>query len=230
MNEAPKTMKDLFMSFCLSGEYMHSNRLALHNPYRMGGKVVATDAYSLIFVDEADCDFEFVNNFEDKAPDFRKILPEPNVSIPIQIELSDFDKYFTEDTYEWVGEDVLCDVCDGGREVEWEFNCDKGSWKEYFDCPNCDGTGYSEHRRKQKTGGKALGNYAVKILNRYYQIDLVYRLAQAKVLLKSDIELIYDGSGTTGRLLLFKVGKAQILMAPMYDGGEHDRDGIWELI
>lgn len=56
------------------------------------------------------------------------------------------------DEMDWVGEDIECEECGGTGQVHWDYRC----WTRAFDCPVCDGTGYSSQSKQVATGKKVV--------------------------------------------------------------------------
>ncbi len=64
------------------------------------------------------------------------------------------------DEMEERGYDIVCKECDGTGTVEWDYK----HWSKSFDCPVCDGTGYSEISHVEATGRKVIDpEAAIKI-------------------------------------------------------------------
>lgn len=207
---------DVFPLFCTSDKL----RPAMQKPFVQNGIVYATDAFTVIFIDEKDCDFEFINEFNDKAPDVEKIVPIPNMSKILNIKQSDFDRFKTEDELEYTGEDVACETCNGDGEVEWEFE----HWEKTFDCPKCDGTGFKEEKKQRKTGNKTFGVCRVKLGDAYFDMKKFYKLIQVQKVFGTEIELIF--SEKPNGIHSFKVGKAIVLLMPCPLENDDDCDGV----
>lgn len=187
-------------------------RPAMQSAFKQNGKVYATDAYTAICIDEEHFDFEIVNEFQDKAPNMGKIYPEENTGRILNVSISDFEKFMTEDEVKYLGEDISCDTCDGEGEVEWEFE----HWTQEFDCPRCHGTGLSYKAQEVKTGNKTLGNYKVRIGDAYFDIRKFFKLIRVQQILGGEIEIIHVPEKPTGPHV-FKVGICKIIIMPTAD-------------
>ncbi len=207
---------DVFSMF-VSKDYL---RPAMCKPFVQNGKVYATDATMVIFIDEKDCDFEVKNEYQEKAPNVEAIVPIPNTSKIIYVQQSDFDKFKTEDELEYTGEEINCETCNGEGVVEWEFE----HYTKDFDCPKCDGTGYKEEKQQRKTGNKIFGVCRVKVGETYFDMKRFYKLIQVQKVIGGDIELIYSEKPNT--IHSFKIGKCTILIMPCPIDDENDCDGV----
>lgn len=207
---------DVFSLFCSDDEL----RPAMMKPFLQNGKVYATDPWTVIFANQNDIDFDYTNEYLEKAPNVEKVIPMPNTSKILNVKIEDFEKYKTEDEYEDTGEDIECKTCDGTGEVEWEFEM----WTKDFDCPKCDGTGYSEEKKQRKTGNKTFGVYRVKMGEIYFDMKKFYRLLQVQNLLGCEIELIHSSSPTS--IHCFNVGICTVCLMPCPLDRDDDCEGV----
>lgn len=195
------------------------HRPVMHKPFEINGKVYATDARTLIRTDKANVDFEIDN--EHTPPNCEAIIPEVNTSLILNITKEMFEPLKTEDEYEFEGEDIECETCDGSGEVEWEFE----HYTRDFECPVCDGSGYLEEKRGEKTGRKTFGNCAVKLKGAYFNINIFYKLIKVRDVLGGEIELISYSKPTSG--FFFKIGVCEILLMPIINNNDDsDWDGV----
>lgn len=215
-NNANTMLGDVFSLFCSTDK----NRPAMNSPFIKNSVVYATDAATVIFIDENDCDFKFINEYQDKAPNVEAIIPIPNTSKILNIKQSDFDKFKTEDELEYTGEDIHCETCQGDGVVEWEFD----HYTKDFDCPKCDGTGFKEEKQQRKTGEKTFGVCRVKFNDTYFDMKKFYKLILVQKVFGGDIELIF--SEKPNSIHSFKIGKATVLLMPCPLDNEDDCDGV----
>ena len=193
-------------------------RPEMHKPFEINGKVYATDAHTLIRTDKANIDFEIDN--EHTPPNCEAVIPEVNTSLILNITKEMFEPLKTEDEYEFEGEEVDCETCEGSGEVEWEFKTHASN----FECPVCEGSGYSEQKRGEKTGRKIFGNCAVKLKGAYFNINIFYTLIKVRDILGGEIELISYSKPTSG--FFFKIGVCEILLMPVFSADDSDWDGV----
>lgn len=195
--------ENIIKSFLRNDNY----RPILNKPFEINGKIYATDSYCLIRVDKDKCDF--ILEPHDTPPNCESVVPSENINILIDVAKNDFEQYKTEDETSEIGDDIECDTCNGFGEVEWEFE----HYTRDFDCPVCEGSGYSAESRTVKTGNKTYDNYFVKVRNTYLDIHKFDKLLQVKELLNEPIYLIHESE--PNKPVLFRVGIFEILIMPM---------------
>lgn len=193
-------------------------RPAMHKPFEINDKVYATDAYTLIRTDKANIDFVLDNDHA--PPNCEGVMPESNLNEVLTIEKEMFEPFKTADEYEFAGEDIECETCEGSGEVEWEFE----HHTRNFDCPVCEGSGWSEKKRGRKTGGKTFGKSVVKVRDAYFYVSRFYKLVKVRDILGGDICLVAYKNKTSG--VLFKVGNCEILLMPVLVESSNDYDAV----
>jgi hypothetical protein len=198
----PKSLQEVFKLFCGKDGL----RPAMQEPFERNDKVYATDAFILIRCDKSHCDFEITNQYP--TPKVESVFSEPNMSVPLKINAAMFDKYFTADEFELIGEDVKCKACDGHGEVEWEYE----SYTKDDDCPVCDGSGIEDEQKPIKTGRKTIGDYFVSINETHFDMKLFYRIIQAQSFLGGEIVLTHQSAPNKANI--FKVGYCDIVLMP----------------
>lgn len=187
-------------------------RLGITLPFEINNKIYATDAYTLIRVDKDKCDVVIDNPYN--PPDCEAVIPAQNMSLKLDLSEVDFEKYLTEDEFIVVGDDVICNECDGDGSVEWEYK----SWVLEEDCPKCKGVGVTDTAQNIKTGKKIFGNQVVQILGTYLDIHRFYRLVEVQRIIGGDIYLI----GFSQSKLLFLVGECEILIIANLDNNDKE--------
>lgn len=210
---------DVFRLFCSTDSF----RKDMLKPFSKNGKVYATDAYTVIFTDEVNCNFEYEKELE-KCPNVDAIIPIPNKRINVDLSKYDFEPYKTADEFEFIGEDIQCSACFGEGVVEWEFE----QWTKEFECPKCYGSGFEKEKRKRKTGKKTFGNALVKFNDCYFNMKNFYRILQAQNVINQPINFIYSNGDKNG-LHVFEIGYCRIMIMPqaIYDNNPvSDFDGI----
>ena len=123
-----------------------------NNPYRRDGYVYATDGRKLIRIKEN----AVRGNYE--TTDTMK-LDFPSNNCNYIITDKDIEKALSNIPHEEevieVGNNVKCPECDGEGTVTWKYT-DK-DWNDHEleeDCPVCEGSGYIEKAREERTGRK----------------------------------------------------------------------------
>jgi len=178
-------------------------------PFELNGKIYSTDGYTLLRCDKKDCGFEVVNP-EIEIPNCEAVIPTPNIEIPLKIDENIFEQYKTEIVYEFTGQDIKCETCNGYGEVEWEFQ----HYTKDFDCPKCDGLGLEQQKKKKPTDKKTFDNETfVKINEKYFNVKYFYRLIMIQKLIGGDIFLISNMENY--KPALFKVGFCEYLIMPL---------------
>ena len=184
----------------------------LQNPFEQNGKFYATDRYVLIRCDSID--FEFKNEYV--APTVEPLIPKPNRRELIDFRQVDFEKYKTIDELSKVGEDVICSDCNGDGEVEWEY---EGYTRE-FECPVCDGSGYSSECKYLPTGVKIVGNATIKLYDALLDIKYFYKLKELQELTGCDVYLVNYTFPT--KAILFSCGEFEVIIMPLTYNGDND--------
>nr|OQX98383.1 MAG: hypothetical protein B6I27_02645 [Erwiniaceae bacterium 4572_131] len=90
-----------------------------------------------------------------------------NIQLPLNIKINVAELEKQINTIPLVNEysdiDIKgnCNECDGDSTVRWEYK----DYREYFDCPKCNGQGRIEEKHRRKTGKK------IKNKNHLFKID-----------------------------------------------------------
>ncbi len=178
----------------------------LQEPIIKDDKVYATNRNILVAIDKNNCDFISINESISFNPD--QLFKESNINETLNIDSLMFEKYKTEDEFKYVGKDVECSECKGKGMVEWKY----GRWEREFECPNCDGSGFSERVKKRKTGIKTIGNYYVKIKDCFFKMEHFYKIIQVRDLIGGKIRLIYITNPSSQAI--FNVGICKFVIMP----------------
>lgn len=185
---------------------VNESRQVLHKPFEFKDKVYASDKYTLVRIDKKNCDFVLDNEHPPIKCD--NIVPSENMNVVLNIDKSTFEKYKTEDEFEYIGENIDCSTCEENGTVEWKFE----RWKKEFDCPMCDGSGYSQERRSRKTGNKTFGFKLVNMMGVYFDVNKFYKLIKVHELIGCEIVLISKSNPQSA--VLFRIGNCEILLMP----------------
>ena len=141
-------------------------------------EVCATDGHSLLIVNQECLNGEYPSR-ELTMP---KLMDKNCTTIITQdalnVALSECPQVDEEIS---IGEYKKCKECDGSGEVEWEYFDNKGSYHQRdFECPCCDGSGYSHKPITKKTGKKVPDEKA------YVQVDtMIIKVAQMSKMLRA---------------------------------------------
>lgn len=141
--------KDLFDLFV---DIDNDIQTIYNNPYRRDGYVYATDGRKLIRIKENVVRGNYETNDKMKLD-----IPTDNCDYIItdkDIEKVLFNIPHEEEVIK-VGNNVKCPECDGEGTVTWKYT--DRDWNDYEldeDCPVCEGSGYIEKVRKERTGRK----------------------------------------------------------------------------
>lgn len=198
-NNANTLLSDVFLSFV-----SQNDKTNLAEPFKSGNTIFATDAHSLIYTSAENYDGFFVEN--DKTPNCSKLLVEPNCNYKIPI--TDLSEFKTVDEFVEIGENKKCKICSGYGEVEWSFD----QYTKVYDCPACEGSGYSSKKKIVPTGNKKFGIAYVKIKDVPFLIFEINRLFETAKKLDEDITLINMPEKLGG--FTFRLGNIYILVMP----------------
>lgn len=196
-----------------------SMRPVMLNPFIVGDKTYATDAYTLVRCDNDKIDFEFEN--KEKPLDVEAAIPQINTSEIINVDDIDWKSLMNKDETIGDGNDVECGNCNG------EGTCGdnilyKGKFYDFeYECPVCDGSGYEEEETLIPTGNKTFGSSdMVRFKDVYFYATKFYKLKKVKDLIGGDVELISYNSNNKG--VMFRIGIVEILIMPcMCNSNEH---------
>lgn len=182
--------KDLFDLFVDRDNYIQP---IYNNPYRMDGYVYATNSRKLIRVKENLVSVDY--GVTDKMK-----LDIPTDNCDYIITDKDIEKVLSNIPYEEevieVGNNVKCPECDGEGTVTWKYT-DK-DWYDHEldeDCPVCEGSGYIEKVRKERTGRKIpVLSTIIKVGRNNLTADFLQTLLDAmKIIGISEVHLVAQG-------------------------------------
>jgi hypothetical protein len=213
------TLEEVFRLFCGNDAL----RPVLLNPFVVGDKTYATDAYTMVCCDNDKIDFEFTNR--ETPLNVSNVIPENNTSEIIDIDSVDWNLLLLENETIGDGSDVECGNCKG------EGTCDDSVYyknKLYnfeYDCPVCEGSGYEEEENQIPTGNKTFKlNDKVKLKDVTFFASKFYKLKKVKDLMNCDVELIQYN--TTHKGITFKIGFLDVLIMPTMNADDRDDTGI----
>ena len=189
----------------------NSERLELTCPFIRDGYVFATDASILIRVKK-----EFTKNkYSDGKINANNAFI--NTDSEITMTLNELKNTLLEvpkvEEVETIGEDIICDECDGDGFVEWEYK----HWEKDFECPICDGSGYLHESREVKTGNYVPDKYhKIKIADRYIAVKYATIIIEALELLKvKQIKVKYQANQPLEQLIINIDENIDILVMPV---------------
>lgn len=131
-------LQDVFSMFCGTDEM----RPFMLNPFVVGNKTYATDAYALVRCDNDKINFEFENN--EKPPNVESAIPEPNTSEIIDIDSVDWRSLMNKDEMIGDGQEVECGNCGGEGVCDGMLRYESNIYRYEYECPVCDGCGYEQ--------------------------------------------------------------------------------------
>ena len=167
-----------------------SLRDVLKAPFEQNGYVVASDGYCLIRIEKS------VINGSYNHQDYPKIAGEgseklfPSTNHGCRMSIDDFreaikDAPQIEET-KVVRDAVKCEECEGEGSVVWVYEASARDYEEEYDCPVCNGCGYSKEI-KEKTGRMiADPEAATMIQDRYFLVRNIERMIRTMELLEAD--------------------------------------------
>lgn len=135
----------LFEMFC-GKDPIHTREVFLQ-PFKQFGHYIATDYHSAIILP---CDKTQIDFIEQEKPNVFSILSKTKC-LETTISVSKLEQALVPEMIDeeiTTGKYVTCDECGERGLVGWEY---KSHTKE-FECPECDGSGYSEEPKTHKTG------------------------------------------------------------------------------
>lgn len=151
-DETPNAFDKMLMLF-VSKNFL---RPELQLPMKYGEYIYATNNYTIARIKSDMTNVRYTPLTEQehkKLPvenSFKNITPNCNFRISI-VMLEDAIACIPQrDEEVEVEHDKKCDECNGTGEVEWQYE----TYTKYFNCPVCYGTGFSEEKRRVKTGKK----------------------------------------------------------------------------
>ncbi|WP_333661549.1 hypothetical protein [Chishuiella changwenlii] len=197
------TLHEVFYQF-VGDDQLRPN---MHAPFEVEGVVYATNAYSVIYTEKKNCDFDYNQN---SIPQIKNVLPsQTNTNQLIDLKLSEFEEYLTEIETSFKEESIECNECNGYGEVEWDYK----HYSKEFECPACDGFGTVDKSKEVPTGGKIHQEVVIEIKGHAFLLNRIIPLIKTADLLKKDIYLVYSPSEPY-QSLVFKIDFLTIVVMP----------------
>lgn len=201
--EFKNTLHEVFYQFVGNDEL----RPNMHAPFEVDGVIYATNAYSIIYTEKNNCDFDYNEN---SIPHIKQVIPfQTNSNQLIDLKLSEFEKYLTEIETSIKQESGECSECNGSGEVEWEYKY----YSKEFECPKCEGFGTIDKSSEMPIGGKIYQEVTIEIKGHAFLLSRIIPLIKTADLLKKDIHLVYHPSEPY-RALVFKIDFLTIVVMP----------------
>lgn len=186
-------------------------RPVFNTPFAQGEYVYASDGHILIRVMR--CATNGSYNHSDK-PGCSILFIETREELPITIQqleklISGVEK--VEET-KTVGEDIECKECEGFGVVEWEYE----EWTKDFDCPACDGSGYSSESKKVPTGRMIPDPYAViKLGCKTFMAEYIHTIAKTLEFLGiNEIKMRYNSVSPHEQVVFNFSKEIDVLLMP----------------
>lgn len=187
-------------------------REMLQNPFIQDGYVYASNGHIMIRVkDDSLLDNPMYG--EQSKPQSSHLFDgmEDAGTITISDILELKNKVELIDELELDGENVKCDECDGWGEVEWEYD----RWTKDFDCPACDGTGYSDKEIYNPTGRKITDpEGGIFIVDRHFKVKLVNALLETMEFFNVDVAKIQRKQSQSSQMLFHLNDNVTVLLMP----------------
>jgi len=159
-------------------------RKNLHQPFQQGDHVFASDGHTLIRVPASRVPVQYA--IQDKPSNIAANHFRPaDIATPVTLkELTErIDEVPKIPEMEDIGECLPCSECDGDGQVVWEYR----HWEKEFDCPECDGTGYSDEATFKETGKTVPDmNHTITLHGFKFKAEYIIRLSLTMLLLKTD--------------------------------------------
>lgn len=202
--EFKNTLHEVYFQFVGNDKF----RPNMHAPFEVEGMIYATNAYSIIYTEKDNCDFDYNENY---IPHIKQVIPfQTNSNQLIDLKLSEFDNYLTEIETSTNEESFECSECDGSGEVEWEYR----HYSKEFECPICEGFGTIDKSIEVPTGGKTYQEVVIEIKGHAFLLNRIIPLIKTADLLKKDIHLVYCPNEPY-RALVFKIDFLTIVVMPI---------------
>ncbi len=185
---------------------------AMLNPFKNNGKIYATEGHCLVSM--LDNGFEYKNEFEDKAPDVEKAIPEPNTKQLISFDRQRLEALKTEDEFEYNDvKEIECGLCNGHGEVDHQEYYKNKYYDVSFECPVCDGDGSEQKPTLCRTGKKTFPTTYIKLGGCYFNISFFNKLFQVQDIVGGEIFITHQSESNKANL--FEIGDYTILLMPV---------------
>ncbi len=181
------------------------------------GEVWATDGYSLLFVNRECLSGEYPTHRLTMPKFIGKSCTTVITQDALRVALSECPQVDEEIE---TGKYKKCKECGGSGEVEWEY-IDLGGFSHQrdFDCPCCDGSGYSDEAITKKTGKKVPDKRACVLVDTMIAaVGQMSRLLKAMELLGVD-EVRHVITSKKGTNLFIVNDDIKILIMPYRSEG-----------
>lgn len=208
--------------FCSEDE---THRVWMNKPFQYQNKAIATDAHVMVIMG-----LELVSDLPPATEDTPKSIDSLinleknlNFEIPLDILKEGLMKFDFAPELKQSGKYINCKECDGEGEVEWEYE----SYRSDFDCPVCDGSGYSSEPITYHTGNFDLAKYQkAKIID--CALDPIYLLLLYKTaLILGEEKITLISQVAHNKSNLFRIGNIEALVMPLLT--EKDEEFIFSL-
>lgn len=188
------------------------DRAMLQNPFIQDGYVYAANGHIMIRVKDASLLDNPMYREQSKPQSshlFDGMEDAGTITMTNILELK--NKVELIDELELDGENVKCDECDGWGEVEWEYD----RWTKDFDCPACDGSGYSDKETYNPTGRKITNpEGGIFIVDRHFKVKLVDVLLETMQYFNVDVAKIQRKQSQSSQMLFHLNDNVTVLLMP----------------
>lgn len=152
----PQTIDELLQLFVGDDD----RRPKFQRPWHEGAYIFASETHILIRIKEELTETDYPSYDDGKINNLFPTCPPTGILTREKLAAVISNAPLTYEEIE-IGEDVECEECNGEGTVTWEYK----HWKDEFDCPCCDGTGYSERAQHKRTGNKVIAYDAAVCIN-----------------------------------------------------------------
>lgn len=120
----------------------------------------------------------------------------------------------TVDVFDYMGEDKKCKECCNGQ-VEWRYTDRSGrTYYDFFDCPICDGSGYTSRRKRTLTGEKIKDPNAIIRLKPGVNIKHKFLNSLLKTMYLLEVEECIWTTQSPNSINIFKLKDITVMIMP----------------
>ena len=167
---------------------------------------IATDSYSVIFVDEKDSGLKY--DSDDKSPKALHFLNDFIFDTTEVIDRNTFlSDFFTLERI-WYSSTKACEKCDGSGSIECDC-CGNDS-----DCKECDGSGDS-YEKLPFVKPELIGDN-IFLFDRKFSSVLTSKMIQTSYFLEAEKITVKFNKANDRQPFLFEIGEAKIIIMPTF--------------
>lgn len=181
----------------------------MSRPYMVGDLVFATNGHCAIFFNRGDWEGDQVP-FE--KTDGVERLVNANLGTPVKKSIIDFQNAINKAGSVPEIHEKTCECCAGLGEVEWEFTYGSKDYFEDFNCPECDGNGFTYRGQT----GKFIPDdrYVIQVGKGRFNPRLINKILEVAIELGQEKIYVFQMRNYNTEAF-FKVGHTTILIMPL---------------